>query len=130
MRMLRWKIQVSGIPSRPNSASKMCRVWINFAMAYIEGSPALLILLANSSCRVRVGHQPREGGSSRHLARAIRQPVRDPDHVDCRRRGDVLQVGFRLPDVTRATQATRPYPLGNRPLDPRAPVILGSILFR
>ena len=59
-----------------------------------------------------------------------RSQLTDPHEVDRRRGQHMLEVGFRLPDVSRTAQPISAGPLGQRPLNARALGILVRIFRR
>ena len=56
------------------------------------------------------------------------EPIAHPHEVDRRRGQHMLEVGFRLPDVSRTAQPMSAGPLGQRPLNARALGILRAYI--
>ena len=90
----------------------------------------LLILLANCSAEDRVFDELCKSRRPRLGERFPHEPITHPHEVDRRRGQHMLEVGFRLPDVSRTAQPISAGPLGQRPLNARALGILRGILRR
>jgi hypothetical protein len=83
-----------------------------------SGSCALLILLANSGSRCRLGHERLESRSP-GLGRAIStSPRAHSNNMDRRSRDDVLAMGCRCTPIAGTSDTKGAHGLGDRPLHP------------